>query len=217
MKLDNLEAFCRFSPARSTNVEKQILQQKDVYLATVYAQRIIEGRWLEAEPMILRKGTPIQILGYCNNVIEGRWLEAEELIFNQPIKSENLDFYNLQAIEKYLKYNPEAHKRWSKKTSPVLINNVFITDLPNSISNEQLSQVFDLMFQQDDTFNVRTREYCIDNIIQFRNMSELAIWMRKRKAGRITIKELQTMTGIGIMHRFNLSISFLSDHDDDFR
>lgn len=45
--------------------------------AYMYA-RLIKGRWIEAEPYIMRD--PVYVFYYAIGVIRGRWLEAEPII-----------------------------------------------------------------------------------------------------------------------------------------
>lgn len=40
--------------------------------------RLIKGRWIEAEPYIMRD--PVYVFYYAIGVIRGRWLEAEPII-----------------------------------------------------------------------------------------------------------------------------------------
>lgn len=45
-----------------------------------YCQKIIKGRWTEAEQNILEKGSPKLIFLYAKNIIKDRWTEAEQKI-----------------------------------------------------------------------------------------------------------------------------------------
>lgn len=51
---------------------------KDAHLASKYAQRIINGRWVEAEPIIMKNSH--MAYWYARTVIRGRWKEAEPYI-----------------------------------------------------------------------------------------------------------------------------------------
>jgi hypothetical protein len=48
-----------------------------------YAMEVINGRWPEAEPYIM-KGDPADIQMYAMSVIHGRWPEAEPYIMKEP-------------------------------------------------------------------------------------------------------------------------------------
>ena len=50
--------------------------------AVYYAAKFIKGRWLEAEPYIIKN--PILAYRYAEEVIEGRGLEAEQAIMTDP-------------------------------------------------------------------------------------------------------------------------------------
>ena len=43
-----------------------------------YAKNVIRGRWIEAEPIIMR--SPYRAYRYAKDVIKGRWFEAEPTI-----------------------------------------------------------------------------------------------------------------------------------------
>jgi hypothetical protein len=47
-----------------------------------YAQDVIQGRWPEAEPVIM--GNPDAAYWYARDVIQGRWPEAEPVIMSNP-------------------------------------------------------------------------------------------------------------------------------------
>lgn len=44
----------------------------------LYAMYVVEGRWYEAEPTIMKD--PLCAYGYAKFIIKGRWLEAEPYI-----------------------------------------------------------------------------------------------------------------------------------------
>ncbi len=50
--------------------------------AAYYAKYIIKGRWPEAEPYIMRD--PVAAFYYARDVITGRWPEAEPIILANP-------------------------------------------------------------------------------------------------------------------------------------
>lgn len=45
-----------------------------------YAMKIIQGRWIEAEPNILTKGNAKIVFLYARNIVKQRWTEAEQKI-----------------------------------------------------------------------------------------------------------------------------------------
>ena len=47
-----------------------------------YALNVIEGRWPEAEPVIMKY--PYQAYWYARDVIKGRWPDAESVIMTSP-------------------------------------------------------------------------------------------------------------------------------------
>jgi hypothetical protein len=51
---------------------------------TEYAQKVIKGRWKEAEPSIIKYGKAIDMCIYASAVIKGRWKEAEPHIAKNP-------------------------------------------------------------------------------------------------------------------------------------
>ena len=75
---------------RDPNVEKALLDREKSYQSNYldsslltadlvnYAQNVIQGRWPEAEPYILR--SPYSTTWYAINVIKGAWPEAENII-----------------------------------------------------------------------------------------------------------------------------------------
>lgn len=71
---------------RDPNVEKALLEREknnfETSLLTAdlvnYAENVIQGRWPEAEPYILR--SPYNSTWYAINVIKGAWPEAENII-----------------------------------------------------------------------------------------------------------------------------------------
>ena len=66
-------------------------KQKPVIVPDLmYAQKIIKGRWLEGERVLLSmsaandKDLPYELYLYALNVIKGPWREAERIIFQDP-------------------------------------------------------------------------------------------------------------------------------------
>lgn len=56
----------------------QHIIKKIPYHAVWYAVRVIKGRWIEAEPYIMKHS--YYSYAYAKFIIEGRWLEAEDII-----------------------------------------------------------------------------------------------------------------------------------------
>lgn len=56
--------------------------KKDPGCAYWCARIIKQGRWLEAEPYIMK--SPFWVTEYAENIIGGRWLEAEQYIMTDP-------------------------------------------------------------------------------------------------------------------------------------
>lgn len=55
---------------------------KDANVAYQYSYKVIRARWPQAEPIIIEN--PYAALGYARNVINGRWPEAESVIIKNP-------------------------------------------------------------------------------------------------------------------------------------
>jgi len=62
--------------------EGEILSSGDAREAYEYAIEVIQGRWPEAEPIIMKD--PRSAYSYAMHVIQGRWAEAEPYIMNGP-------------------------------------------------------------------------------------------------------------------------------------
>lgn len=63
---------------RGRFIEAEPYIMKNPKIASMYADNIIKGRWLVAEPYIMKD--PCWALDYAQCVIRGRWVEAEPLI-----------------------------------------------------------------------------------------------------------------------------------------
>lgn len=59
-------------------IEAEPYIMKGTYFAYWYAKMIIKGRWLEAEPYIMKIATIAT--WYATGIIKGRWIEAESYI-----------------------------------------------------------------------------------------------------------------------------------------
>jgi hypothetical protein len=99
--------------------------------AFIYASDVIEGRWPEAEEII--KQDLETVLYYTKDVIKERWLEMEPTILT--VES--------GISERYCFYFPEA--RTHSKDIPVVMHNYAIMDIPNSITDQQLTDVFKII------------------------------------------------------------------------
>jgi hypothetical protein len=62
--------------------EAEPLIMKDPYWAYLYAKHVIRGRWAEAEPYVMKD--PEWAYAYAGEVIRGRWAEAEPLLMKKP-------------------------------------------------------------------------------------------------------------------------------------
>lgn len=60
--------------------ELESLLIQDPNAAYNYAKSILQGRWIEAEPMILKEGSSKVLFFYAKHVIRDRWPEAESKI-----------------------------------------------------------------------------------------------------------------------------------------
>ena len=83
------------------------------YWAYFYANRVIMGRWPEAEKYI--KTNPVWAYFYANRVIMGRWPEAEKYIKTNPVWAylyvNRVIMGRWPEAEKYIKTN---HEYWGK-------------------------------------------------------------------------------------------------------
>lgn len=61
-------------------IEAEPFIMKDPYCAHNYARLVIKDRWIEAEPYIIKEYKAM--IYYAQDVIKGRWYEAEEIIKN---------------------------------------------------------------------------------------------------------------------------------------
>ena len=80
-----------FNGQRWPEAEKYLLKNYiDSKSIIMYAQKIIKGRWLEGERVLLSmsaandKDLPYELYLYALNVIKGPWREAERIIFQDP-------------------------------------------------------------------------------------------------------------------------------------
>lgn len=71
------EAYIKATSARKRLPESEldIIQSASAYHAYLYARDVIEGRWLEAESLIIHSA--YDACFYARDVIQGRWYEAE--------------------------------------------------------------------------------------------------------------------------------------------
>lgn len=59
-------------------LEAEPVIMKDMFYNSYYAADIIKGRWIEAEPYIIKD--PFYAYRYARNIIKGQWIEAEPYI-----------------------------------------------------------------------------------------------------------------------------------------
>ena len=83
--------------------------KRDPELAWIYVSRIIRGRWIEGEAVIMKD--PINAYCYAFTIIQGRWLEAEPYIMKDP-------WYALVYAKNVIK------GRW-KEAEPVILEHDF--------------------------------------------------------------------------------------------
>lgn len=107
---------------------------KDAEYSFQYAMNVKKERWHEIEPFILL--VPRLACRYAGGVIKGRWPELEEKLENN---AQYKHFYN-----QYLHYVPAARK--IIKTDYLILGRLHITDIPNSITDDQVGQVVKLLF-----------------------------------------------------------------------
>lgn len=113
---------------RLPELENLILQ--DASAAYNYALKIIKGRWPEAEPIILSKGSPRTLFFYAKNLIKSRWPEAEPKI----LKSDYIFEYASQVIKDRW---PEAEKIILEKGRQELVGQTYFwgSDLMKYLSS----------------------------------------------------------------------------------
>jgi hypothetical protein len=63
-------------------LEETLLKEGNISKLVKYAKDIIKGRWLEAEPYIIKN--PTWACQYAKDIIKGRWPEAEPYIMKDP-------------------------------------------------------------------------------------------------------------------------------------
>ena len=80
-----------FNGQRWPEAEKYLLKNYiDSKSIIMYAQKIIKGRWLEGERVLLSMSTandkdlPYELFVYASDTIDGPWREAEHIIFQDP-------------------------------------------------------------------------------------------------------------------------------------
>ena len=73
---------CIKTGQRNEEVERQLLLRKDIKWTYEYVKDVINGRWPEAEPVIMKN--TIYAYMYARDVIKGRWPEAELYIMTNP-------------------------------------------------------------------------------------------------------------------------------------
>ena len=82
IKKDPVEVlnFCRYTlnGSRWPGAEPFILKHKDPFWSLMYARDVIQGRWPEAEPRIMKDS--FLAYRYAKEVIKGPWQEAERFI-----------------------------------------------------------------------------------------------------------------------------------------
>ena len=83
---------------RSPDLELAILltQENRVENICTYASKVIGGRWLEAEPIIL-EGSIEDITKYLQDVVRGRWAEAEPILLERG-KLEDAMYYAVNVM-----------------------------------------------------------------------------------------------------------------------
>lgn len=133
-----------FDVATKNNIQDPELEQiivKEHYLAFDYALHF--GRFKLYEDILLQQNDASSILSYATKVIKGRWLEAESQLFNTS-KPQHYAFVNM-----YLRDFPEARKPIK---GPLILRGGMwymhlwvITDIPNTISDEQVSKLLNLL------------------------------------------------------------------------
>jgi len=101
----------KLSEERDPEKEQDLLKRMkrhdswEILQAAGYAQRVIKGRWPEAEPYIIR--TPESAYYYADHVLNDRWPEAEPQILKSPKYSY---WYALRVIK----------GRWPEAESTIL-------------------------------------------------------------------------------------------------
>ena len=70
------------SVKRNLQLEKLILAKRNLRYAYQYSANIINRRWPEAEPYIMKD--PKWAYYYAYNLIIGKWIEAEPYIMKSP-------------------------------------------------------------------------------------------------------------------------------------
>jgi hypothetical protein len=105
-----------------TNLEDNVRQalldiiKKYPEYAYEYANEVIKGRWIEAEPYI--KKDPKYAYWYAKEVIKGRWIEAEPYIIKDPHWASYYAGYIIRGrwheAEPYIKKDPEFAYNYAK-------------------------------------------------------------------------------------------------------
>lgn len=131
---------------RWPEAEPRILKNQNFKIIHHYATDVIKGRWPEAEPLILTK--PYDAIRYASEVIKGRWPELEKLL-------ERDDVYYRTWCNAYLRSVPSA--RHQSKDECLKLGFLEITDVPDTISDDQVKQLIHILFPsatEDDLENI---------------------------------------------------------------
>lgn len=70
-------------------LEEQLLKSGDFHTIAEYCNKVVRGRWLGVEPLILQDST--KSFKYASDVVKGRWLELEARIQANPAMYDMLD------------------------------------------------------------------------------------------------------------------------------
>lgn len=134
-------------------------------------------RILELENIIKRD--PMLSSLYAEEIIKGRWLEAEQNILNS----------NPNAINHYLHCNKELQPTRSKEV-PLKLGKFIIYDIPNTITDEQIDQLFISLFEMS-SYNIH-KGHTYHNMSKYREYNEQIINKQLLICEHIAIKQLPT-------------------------
>lgn len=125
INVDLLLRKCIDTNKRNKKLEKHLLKTKDVDTIFKYIVYVMKGRWIKAEPIILRSRWNID---YASIIVRGRWHTLESLIIKEMNVYDAL-YYSIEIMksrwkevehiiltndECIVRYCINVRRRWSK-------------------------------------------------------------------------------------------------------
>lgn len=161
------------------------------YVAIIYTKCVIKGRWPELENFIISKNASWAAFDYAVDIIQGPWLEAEKIVLT--------NYFSF--IRYYSHFYPEQLNQRTKDV-PLVINKYVIMDVPNTITNDQVVQMFKILFPlcTITPIDIGSQRLLYEPLIKFR--------IEHNKLKQIKIRKLSKKQQCKLLEIFNESTDF---------